>query len=264
MTVRILMIGDVVGDPGVKVIKERLPALRESEGIGFCVANVENAASGSGVTPEILEALAEKGVDAFTAGDHLYSNKRVFKILGKDPRLLKPANLSPKAKGRSYGVFDLPGGERVLVASLLGRLFMKPMDCPFRGVDALLEKTEGLAGVRIIDFHAEATAEKIAMGWHLDGRVSAVLGSHTHVATADERVLPKGTAYITDTGMTGPHASVIGRKTERVLHFLDTQMPVPFDVADGDVRLNGALVEVDSATGKALGVRRVSLREEDA
>ena len=262
MTVRLLMVGDVVGEPGQRILSERLPALRRETRADFCVANVENAANGSGFTPEILDQLAEAGVDVFTAGDHFYSNKRIFKTLSKDPRLLKPANLSPLSIGRGFGIYDLPGGAKILVFCLLGRMFMKPMDCPFRAADALLARRDAAADVRLVEFHAEATAEKVAMGWHLDGRVSAVAGTHTHVPTADERVLPGGAAYITDVGMTGPHDSVIGRRTDRVLHFLATQMPVPFDVASGDVRLHAALVRINAKTGATEGIARVEAREE--
>lgn len=264
MSVRLLIIGDVVGEPGQRILRERLPALRRDAKVDFCVANVENAANGSGFTPEILDQLAEAGADAFTAGDHFYSNKRIFKTLGKEPRLLKPANLSPLSVGKGFGIYDLPGGAKVLVFCLLGRMFMKPMDCPFRCADAILEEHKSAATVRLVEFHAEATAEKVAMGWHLDGRVSAVVGTHTHVPTADDRVLPGGTAYITDVGMTGPHESVIGRRADRVLHFLTTQMPVPFDVATGDVRLNAVLITVNPKTGAAEGIERIQLAENDA
>ena len=261
MTVRLLMIGDVVGSGAVDFLGQQLPELRRQRQVDFCVANVENAADGSGFTPEIVEALAKSGVDAFTGGDHLYSNKRIFRSLGKDARILRPANLSPLAKGADLGLFETPSGVPVAVASLLGREYMKPVDCPFRTAEALLRRIPPRTTLRVIDFHAEATAEKVAMGRHLDGRVSAVIGTHTHVPTADACILPGGTAYITDVGMTGPHDSVIGRRVERVVHFLRTQMPVPFDVATGDVRINGALVSVEAATGKAERIERVEIRE---
>ena len=262
MSLRVLMIGDVVGDPGVAFLADRLPALRDQHAVDLCIANVENAAGGSGFTPAVVERLGQAGVDVFTAGDHLYSKKQIFRVLDKDRRILRPANLSPMAKGATFGVFDAANGVRVAVISLLGRIFMKPVDCPFRAADALLKRIDPAARVIIVDFHAEATAEKVAMGRHLDGRVSAVIGTHTHVATADAAILPGGTAYITDIGMAGPHDSVIGRLTDRVLHFLTTQMPVPFDVASGDVRINGVLLSVDPVTAKAESIERVEVRQE--
>ena len=263
MSLRLLFIGDIVGEPGCRIVQSRLPALRRERGVDLCVANGENATKGSGLSPEVVERLAEAGVDCFTTGDHAYSNRHIFKILGKDPRVLVPVNLSPFAKGRRHAFFDIPGKRPVVVVNALGRMFMKPMDCPFRAMDDLLEKPALRDAVIALDFHAEATAEKIAMARYLDGRVAAVIGTHTHVPTADARVTPSGTACITDIGMTGPHDSVIGRRADRVLHFTTTQMPVPFDVAEGDVRLNGAIVEVDPETRKALSIERVEIREED-
>lgn len=264
MTLRLLFIGDIVGDPGCRIVNERLPGLREELGVDLCVANAENATAGSGLSPQTADALGEAGVDCFTLGDHTYSNRRIFKTIGKDPRILRPANLSPEAKGRRQFIAEFPDAPPVAVFSLLGRQFMKPMNCPFRAADEMIEFLDKSEAIVCVDFHAEATAEKVAMGWHLDGRAAAVIGTHTHVPTADARVLPRGAAYITDIGMTGPHDSVIGRMTDRVLHFALTQMPVPFDVATGDVRLNGALVEVDPETRKAVAVRRVEVREEEA
>jgi len=258
------MIGDVVGEPGVRILRQRLAGLRREKDVHLCVANVENAAAGSGCTPETVRLLSEAGVDVFTAGDHLYSKRQIFPLLDKDPRLLRPANLSPLAKGRRFGVFEACEGARVAVISLLGRMFMKPVDCPFRAADEVLAQTVRETPAIIVDFHAEATAEKVALGRYLDGRVSAVLGTHTHVATADECILPGGSAYITDVGMTGPFDSVIGRRTDRVLHFMTTQMPVPYDVADGDVRISAALVALDASNGKARHIERIEVREERA
>jgi metallophosphoesterase (TIGR00282 family) len=262
VSARLLAIGDVVGEPGVRALADRLPQLRQDLRVDLCVANVENATDGSGFVPEVVKRLAAAGVDAFTAGDHLYSKARIFRILDDDPRVLRPANLAPAAKGATVGLFEGPAGVRWAVVSLLGRVFMKAVDCPFRTADAILEKLDPAVRLIVVDFHAEATAEKVALGRYLDGRVSAVLGTHTHVATADAAVLPRGSAYITDLGMTGPHDSVIGRRTDRVLHFLTTQMPVPFSVAEGDVRINGALVAIDPASGRAESIERVEARVE--
>lgn len=262
MTLRILMVGDVVGEPGVRMLSDRLPDLIRRLNVDLCVANVENATDGSGFLPETVERLAAAGVDAFTAGDHLYSKKQIFKIIGKDRRILRPANLSPLAKGPTYGLFPIRNGCEIAIVSLLGRMFMKPVDCPFRCIDELLPRLRKATPHILVDFHAEATAEKVAMGRFLDGRVSAVVGTHTHVPTADATILPAGSAYITDVGMTGPHASVIGRRTDRVLHFITTQMPVPYDVATGDVRINGLIVSLDPESGKATEVVRVEEREE--
>jgi metallophosphoesterase (TIGR00282 family) len=244
------------------MLSERLPGLIRRLKADLCVANVENATDGSGFLPETVERLAAAGVGAFTAGDHLYSKKQIFKIIGKDRRILRPANLSPLAKGASYGLFPVGDGQQVAIVSLLGRMFMKPVDCPFRCIDDLLPRLREVTPLILIDFHAEATAEKVAMGRFLDGRVSAVVGTHTHVPTADAAVLPAGSAYITDIGMTGPHDSVIGRRTDRVLHFITTQMPVPYDVATGDVRINGVILSLDAGSGKATELSRVEEREE--
>jgi len=263
VTVRVLVIGDVVGPPGLDALVRRLPSLRAEKDVDFCVANIENTSNGSGVEPAHLDPLLQAGVNVFTSGDHIYGNKRIFQRIGKDPRLLRPANLAPEAIGPGYGVFEVREGVRILVVNLLGRIFMKPIDCPFHAASAILEKTRGLAQVSLIDFHAEATAEKAALARYLDGRASAVIGTHTHVPTADAAVLPGGTAFITDIGMTGPHDSVIGRRADRVIHFMTTQMPVPFDVATGDIRISGVLLDLEPATGKATGIEFIQVRAED-
>jgi metallophosphoesterase (TIGR00282 family) len=258
----LLFIGDVVGQPGRRIIAERLPALRQALAVDFCAANAENAAGGSGLTLETAMELLAAGVDVLTNGDHVWQQKEIIPLMVKDERLLRPANISPLAAGRGWGVYAA-GGAKVGVLNLQGRTFMKPVDCPFRTADAALPQILSQTPIVLVDFHAEATAEKVALGWHLAGRVSAVLGTHTHVQTADEEILSGGTAYITDVGMTGPYDSVIGRRKDRVIEALLTSMPKAFDVAKGDARLCGALVTVDAATGRASAIRRLQVRETD-
>jgi 2',3'-cyclic-nucleotide 2'-phosphodiesterase len=258
---KILCIGDIVGKPGRKLVSRLVPDLRRERGIDFCVANGENAAGGSGLTPKVLRSLLGGGVDVVTSGDHVYKNKEVFACFG-EPALLRPLNYVERAEGRGAGLYQAAGA-RILVANLQGRVFMDPAECPFAAVDRLLEKRGAEADVILVDMHAEATSEKIAMGWHLDGRASAVVGTHTHVQTADARILPKGTAYLTDLGMTGPFDSVLGRDTASVLHRFTTQMPARFEVAENDLRLSGCIVEIDPADGRASAIERLELRADD-
>ena len=257
MDLNILLIGDIVGAPGRWAVEYALPRLKEREGIDFVVANGENAAGGSGITPEIVDELVGFGVDCITTGDHVWRQKEIVPRLETDNRILRPANYSKKASGKGYALIDAKNGAKVAVIQALGRIFMNPIDDPFEAVDGLVSDMKIETQVIIVDFHAEATSEKVAMGWYLDGRVSAVFGTHTHIQTADERVLPGGTAYITDVGMTGPYDSVIGRDKARVLAAMTTQMPRYFEVAEGDIRLGGALVTVDGETGRAKSIRRV-------
>ena len=259
----LLFIGDIVGKPGRRALQKRLRDMRRAWNVDFCVANGENAAGGSGLTPPVADELLEAGVDVLTSGDHVWKKKEIIPRQIDDPRLLRPANISPLAKGRGWHLYETPTGLAVGVVNLQGRTFMRPVDCPFRTADDILPRLSERARIIMVDFHAEATAEKVAMGWHLDGRVSAVLGTHTHVQTADETILPQGTAYITDVGMTGPHDSVIGRRKDRVLAAMLTQMPCSFDVAAGDVRIGGVLIGIDIASGRAESIRRIHLREKD-
>jgi hypothetical protein len=257
MDLNILVIGDIVGSPGRWAVEHALPRLREQERIDFVVANGENAAGGSGITSDIVDELVGFGVDCITTGDHVWRQKEIVPRLETDNRLLRPANYSKKASGKGYALIEAKNGVKVAVIQALGRIFMNPIDDPFEAVDDLIGQMAIETPVIVVDFHAEATSEKVAMGWYLDGRVSAVIGTHTHIQTADERILPGGTAYITDIGMTGPYDSVIGRDKARVLAAMTTQMPRYFDVAEHDVRLGGALVTVDSETGHAKAIRRV-------
>jgi len=261
---RILALGDVVGRPGRDILVGRLRSVIERTGADFVVVNAENAAAGSGLTPDIETQLLEAGEEVMTMGDHVYKRKELIPVLETDHRILRPANFPPTASGKGVTVLTDRKGRRVGVINLLGRVFISQhTDCPFRAVDAALASLAGETKVVIVDMHAEATSEKIAMGWYLDGRVTAVVGTHTHAQTADNRVLEKGTAYITDLGMTGPHDSVLGRMKDRVIKALVTGMPTHFDVAEGDVRINGVVIAADERTGKATGIERVSVGEND-
>jgi hypothetical protein len=259
MAMRVLLIGDVVGKPGRRIIREKLPQLKLEREIEFVVANVENAAAGAGVTPGTVEELLAAGIDVLTSGNHIFDKKEVFQIIDSEPRLLRPANYAPGVPGRGVWVGATMHGNPVAVMNLQGRVFMAPSDCPFRTVDALLEKIKDR--VIIVDMHGEATSEKIAMGWYLDGRVSVVFGSHTHVQTADEMILPNGTAYITDLGMTGPYDGIIGVQRDLVMDKFLRGMPKKFEPSSGDVRLCGAIVEIDERTARATSIERVMIKQ---
>lgn len=254
---RILFVSDIVGSPGRGALR-MLPRLRRQWGIDFCVANGENAAAGFGLTPDVARELLDAGVDVITTGNHVWDKKEIIPFIPKESRLLRPLNYPPGAPGFGSIVVTARGGTKVAVLNVSGRVFMNNFDCPFRATLAELEALGDAAAVRIVDFHAEATSEKIAYGRFLDGKVSAVLGTHTHVQTADEEVLPGGTAYISDVGMTGPADSVIGVEAEIVIRKFLTGMPERFETARGRPRLQGAVVEVDPASGLASGIVRVS------
>lgn len=262
---RLLFVGDIVGSPGVAVVRRAVPLLRRAEHLDLVVANAENAANGSGLTPAQYRQLRAAGVDAVTLGDHVYKKLEIADVLA-DPAepAVKPANFPPSAPGKDHAVVTTADGTRVAVVSLLGRTFMRSVDCPFAAADRVLAAIPQDVSVIIVDVHAEATADKYLLAHHLKGRVSAVLGTHTHVQTADEQILPGGTAFICDVGMTGPHDSILGRRIDRVLSAAVSFVPTPFDVATGDVRLCGAAVDVDAATGKATAIRRVVWKEGDA
>ncbi|MCK5653672.1 MAG: TIGR00282 family metallophosphoesterase [Dehalococcoidia bacterium] len=250
---RILMLGDVIGRPGRQAVHALLPGLRQEYGIELVIANGENAAGGLGLTRETAEELFKSGVDVITSGNHVWAQREIMTALDSDLAILRPLNYPPGVPGHGY----LIKGE-TLVVNLLGRTFIGNFDCPFRAMDQLLEElADNKPPVIIVDFHAEATSEKVAMGWHLDGRVSAVLGTHTHVGTVDARLLPKGTASITDVGMIGPIDSVIGDDTDVVLRRFLTQLPHRISVGKGSVLLNSVLVEIEEATGKARNISRV-------
>jgi metallophosphoesterase (TIGR00282 family) len=257
MKLNILCIGDIVGRPGRRIIGERVKPLIKQLDVDCVIANAENAAGGSGLTPQIYEKLLRNGVNLITLGDHTYRKRGIIPTLETADNIVRPANFSERAAGKSVAFYRTNKGPVVAVVALIGRLFMKPGDCPYSAVDKILPRISQEADIVIVDFHAEATSEKIAMGYHLDGRVSLCFGTHTHVVTADEQVLPGGTAYITDIGMTGAHDSVLGRSVENVLKAFKTQMPFPFEIATDDVRLNGVLVTVDSNTKKADRIERI-------
>lgn len=254
---KILFIGDIVGSPGRQAVKELLPCLKKEFRLDFTVANAENAAGGSGITPRVAEELFAAGVDVLTSGDHIWKKREIFEIIEQEKRVLRPLNFPPGVPGRGQEVFTTDKGQKIGVVNLNGRVFMEPLECPFRSaaqaVDGLLKETR----VILVDIHAEATSEKIALGWYLDGRASAVLGTHTHVQTADERILPGGCAYLSDAGMTGPLDSVIGRRVEDVLERFITGVPTRFEVAAENIQLQGAVVDIDDDSGKAKSIVRV-------
>jgi len=262
MKLNILCIGDVVGRPGRRVLADKLRNLVDERSIDCVIVNAENAAGGSGLTPQIYEKLLRYGVHLITLGDHAFRKRDIIETLETATNIVRPANFSESAAGRGTGVYQTGKGTTVGVLALIGRLFMKPADCPYAAADKWIPRLQQQADILVVDFHAEATSEKIAMGYHLDGRAGICFGTHTHVATADETILPKGLAYITDVGMTGAHDSVLGRKTQSVLKSFRTQMPVPFEVATGDVRMNGILVTVDSNTKRAEHIERICVKSE--
>ncbi|MBZ5543030.1 MAG: TIGR00282 family metallophosphoesterase [Acidobacteriia bacterium] len=258
-TARILFIGDICGHPGRRAVKELLPGLVAEFAPDLVLANGENAAGGFGITPGLVEELLDLGIAVLTSGNHIWDKKEILPYLADhaDGRLLRPANYPGDAPGHGIYIGRTHAGLDYAVLNVQGRVFMPAIDCPFRTADALLEKIPAQVKVRIVDVHAEATSEKRALGWYLDGRATAVVGTHTHIPTADETVQPGGTAYITDLGMTGPYDSVIGiEKNSIIRKFLD-QIPARFEVAKGDVRLSGVLIEADRESGRALSIERI-------
>lgn len=252
----ILITGDMVGSPGRKIFARVAGQLRRSGAVDFVVANAENVAGGKGITRAIASELLEAGADVLTMGDHMWDQKEIASFLDVEKRLIRPANFAPGCPGRGVVTVETPKG-RVTVINLVGRVFMPPMDCPFRAVDTLLAKEPNMGKVILVDFHAEATSEKMAMGRHLDGRVSAVVGTHTHVQTSDETILPKKTAYLTDLGMTGPKDSIIGCDQASVMVRFLTGMPAKFEVAEHNVALEGVLIDVDESSGRARKITRI-------
>ena len=258
MSIKILFIGDVVGSPGRAAVKALVPKLKAREGIDVVIANAENSAGGTGITPRTARDLFQSGCDVLTSGDHIWRRPEVIEILNKEPCLLRPANFPKVTPGRGSVVFKTPQGVNIGVICLLGRVFIDTMvDPPFRIVQEEIKLLKESTPIIVVDMHAEATSEKVAMGWFLDGEVSAVLGTHTHIQTADEHILPKGTAYITDVGMTGPYDSVIGRKKDKIIETFLTGMPTRFELGTEDIELDAALLEIDEKTGKALSIKRI-------
>ncbi|MBI4644443.1 MAG: TIGR00282 family metallophosphoesterase [Deltaproteobacteria bacterium] len=254
----VLFIGDVVGAPGRRALEELLPRVVDRHYIDLVIVNGENASGGLGITPQVADQLLGQGIDVLTSGNHIWKHKEIIPYLEATDRLIRPANYPPETPGRGYAIVETAAGEPAAVINLEGRVFMNPLECPFRTVDRVLAAIPREVKVILVDMHAEATSEKQAMGWHLDGRVSAVVGTHTHVQTADERILPGGAGYISDAGMTGPVDSVIGMKKEIILERFLSQLPQPFKVATQNIQLQGVILKIDPQ-GRCLEISRVHL-----
>jgi metallophosphoesterase (TIGR00282 family) len=265
MSLRILALGDIVGRPGRQVLHQKLPALVREKQVDLVIANAENIAGGSGITTNLFHKIRSYGVDVVTLGDHIYKRIDIVPTLQSSERVVRPANLAAGAAGRQFTVVATNAGVNVAVFSLLGRIFMNlPADDPFAAADRVLSQIPRDVRICVCDIHAEATSEKIALGHWMDGRVSFLFGTHTHIPTADAKILPAGSAYISDLGMTGPYDSVLGRRKDRVVKYMSTNMPQPFDVATGDVRLCGALATIDPETGRATAIERIEVHGENA
>jgi metallophosphoesterase (TIGR00282 family) len=258
--VKLLFIGDIFGHAGRTVVASHLADIRSTNAIDVVIANGENAAAGFGITPAVADELFRYGIDVMTSGNHIWDKRDIYDYFPRNPRLLRPANYPPGCPGEGIFIHQTRSGARCAVMNLQGRVYMASTDCPFRKADELLAAVPAEVKVRFLDFHAEVTSEKVAMGWYLDGRVSAVVGTHTHIPTADTRILPGGTAYQTDCGMTGPYDSIIGVETAPVLRKFLTSMPIKMEPAKGSVELHSVIVEVDDATGKAVNIRRHTVR----
>jgi len=258
---KVLMIGDVVAKPGRIAVLERIQDLRDQYKIDLAIMNAENLAGGFSVTPSLCEHLFAAGIDAMTSGNHIFDKKEAHEYIRKQPRLLRPANYPPETPGNGFWEAEVKG-VRVAVVSMMGRVFMPPSDDPFRVVDKVLDTLSPQTKVRVVDMHAEATSEKVAMGWYLDGRVSAVLGTHTHVQTADERILPEGTAYLTDIGMTGSYSGVIGMNKADVIARFALPTARRAEHSTGQVRICAAVIDIDETTGKAREIQRLNLSHE--
>lgn len=261
---RILFMGDIVGKPGRRIVAQALSGLRQRENLDLVIANAENAADGSGITPKIYRELLAAGIDCITLGDHIYRRFEITSVLESETNIVKPVNYPDEAPGRSWALVKAANGVSVAVISVMGRVYMRPVDCPFKALDRVLAEIPAEVKVRIVDIHAEATSDKQVIGRYLDGRVSAALGTHTHVPTADEQIFPGGTAFQCDVGMTGPYESILGRKIDRVTHATITFRPTPFQVATDDRRIGGAIVDVDPDSGSATAIKRVMIDEQEA
>lgn len=257
---KILFIGDIVGKPGRRAVKELLPSLVSGHDVDMVIANCENAASGFGITREVVEELYDSHIDVLTSGNHVWDKKEVMEFIDDYESLIRPANYPAGVPGAGSVLMPTVSGQYVGVLNLAGRIFMHPVDCPFTVAKKEIERLKSRTSVIIVDIHAEATSEKRALGWYLDGEVSAVLGTHTHVQTADNEVLPNGTAYISDAGMTGPFDSVIGIKKDTIIERFLTQIPNRFDVAKNDVRLQGVVIDIDAQSGRANAIERISIK----
>ena len=259
----ILFVGDIYGRPGRRAAAAIIPRLREKLGVEFCIANGENTAGGFGITERIARALHSYGIDAITGGNHIWDQKEAVDYIHQGERILRPANYPPEVGGTGTTILETEGGIPVGVLNLQGRTYLVEIDCPFRVGMREMERLREHTRVVVVDFHGEATSEKMAFGWYADGKASAVIGTHTHVQTSDERILPGGTAYITDAGMTGPHDSVIGVRKELAIRRFLTQMPTKFEPARENIRLCGVLIDVDETTGRARDIERLNIAVED-
>ena len=257
---KILFIGDIVGKPARNYLKSLVPSLKQELKLDFIIANGENAAGGSSITPDTAKDLFSCGIDVITTGDHAFKKKESREVLASSDAI-RPLNYGDLAAGRGFLIKDV-AGTKIAVINLLGRVFMQPVDCPFKAIEAVLEDIKAQAKVIIVDVHAEATSEKLAFGYFLAGKVSAVVGSHTHIPTADERIIDKFTAYITDAGMTGSFDSVLGREKHQIIERFITNMPVRFNLAQDDVRMQGVVIQVDDSTGEALSIKRVEYKKD--
>ena len=257
--IKILFIGDIVGRPGRDVLQKNLAPLFKTHSIDLCIANAENAAGGFGLTPDVADDLFGLGIHVLTSGNHIFDKKEIISHLSKDKRILRPANYPSKTPGTGTQLLELKYGLRVGVLNLMGRVFLDTIDCPFKKADEEIDKLKAQTKIIIVDMHAEVTSEKVAMGRYLDGRVSAVIGTHTHVQTADDCILPGGTAYLTDAGMTGPRDSVIGVRTETAISRFLTRLPKRLETASGESQLNGAVIAVDRNTGRAGDIQRIQV-----
>ncbi len=255
----ILYIGDIVGKPGKRALETSLQKLRAQFDIDFCIGNGENASGGFGITPEIADELFDLGLDVITSGNHIFDKKEIISVLDRQSKILRPANYPAEAPGKGSCFAKASNGQTVGVLNLIGRVFMDPADCPFKKADEEISKLKEKTPIVFVDMHAEVTSEKSAMGWYLDGKATAVIGSHTHVQTADERILPNGTAYLSDAGMTGPKNSVIGIKTENAISKFISKLPRRFETASGETQLRGVVVKVDPQSGKAKGIERIQV-----
>jgi len=260
---KILFIGDIVGSPGREAIKKLVAPLKQELQIDFVIANAENASGGSGITARVATELFASRADVLTSGDHIWKKPEIFELINQEERILRPLNFPSGAPGRGASIFKAQNGVKIGVININGRVFMEALDCPFKTALRAAEELAAETKIIIVDIHAEATSEKIALGWYLDGKVSAIFGTHTHIQTADEKILPQGTAYITDVGMTGPYDSVIGRRVEDVLTRFLSSIPVRFEVAENNIQLHGALVEIDEHTGKARSILRIQRKLND-
>jgi len=256
----ILFLGDIVGKPGRQIVREYLSRLQREENITFTIANAENAAGGRGLTETVKDELLSAGIDVLTMGNHVWDNKDIYNFIDDEPRLIRPANYPEPCPGQGYNIYTAGVNEKIAVINLCGRVFLPSLDCPFKVAAEIVKGIKANADYIIVDFHAEATSEKAALAYYLDGQVSAVLGTHTHVQTADETILPGGTAFITDLGMTGPQNSILGMESSLVIEKFINQRPVRFEVAKGPAQLQGVVLQMDENSGKARAIKRISLK----